>query len=992
MSYRSKIILLDERFATGEPTIQMVSTWGRNGKLLREHTSITKTAAHSPAEDYIRNVVPEPGKTIVLIIGLGDYETYGPNRNGDGFPSEPIKGKISADEVLPKHYKSYEKAHVFEHHANSDPAKAIGKVKKAFWNPYMRRVEVLQDFDHAKAPHLLEKIAAGEYPAASMGCFVAKTPVITDNGTAFIEDINVGDTVLTHTGAWKKVTELHRRRYQGTIFSIRTATGVSTATSEHPYAVLPASEVEEWVKDKGYSRRKPVDQIDLSHIHWVPAEALEAGMYLITPFDTTVNETLTVDECRLLGYYGAEGHTFKGSSHGVEFTHHKDDALTSEIVPLAEKFATSWTQRPRTNCDVAMATDLIGEDVYALCRNHVGHGAHHKRLSLELMQQPKEQQLAFLGAYINGDGGGKSGGDFYISTCNKVIAYQLQQMGFRCGLYSKINTLNHKPSTVVNKATTEYQVSFSRPGASSIAPYTTKVSAHRMKGHSSGSFFVDNVVVSKIKDISALGFNGPVYNLEVEDDNSFVADNHAVHNCRIKYDVCTACGNKARTRGEYCPHLKYEMNKIAADTGIQYAALNPSPNFFDSSFVIRPADRTGYMLKKVARDSIYEIRTGSFELGEIRDDITSKAADMRKAGDIEKILSGEPSASVSNLDKDDARLLERYTKTCPVAEKSDGKGDGVVRIMMAFKPSDALGTAEQMGVPLGIKELLKYFLGRMSPGTDPKVDDKITKSASAHVKVIYDIFSTYPRFYNDVLKLAHIDDTEEFNADLAQKLAAYTPSSITDDYLYRNMVPETFRDERPRTDMVSWTNPNTGQQYNTNYGTVQKTHDALARQTLKEKAFDTGTGAAMLGGGALLSAGALGRALTKKRLSLPTAAVGAAGLGLGALGGHRMLRSPQPIGPRVQTDQGETISGWTEMVPKNASHVSPEIEYTQRRMKDGHIAILPEKYAAALLHSLKAAEVHDDLSPLLGPSLDLDKVAQALGTSIVASVNLLAYH
>lgn len=597
--------------------MQLVSTWGRNGKLLREQTSLSKTAAHSPAEDYVRTIEPEPGKSIVLVVGLGDHETYGPNRNGDGFPSEPIKGKIASDEVLPKHYKSYENAHVFEHHANTDPSKAIGRVKKAFWNPYMRRVEVVEDFDHAKAPHLLEKIASGEYPAKSMGC-------------------------------------------------------------------------------------------------------------------------------------------------------------------------------------------------------------------------------------------------------------------------------------------------------------------------------------------------------------------------RIKYDVCTNCGNRARTRAEYCDHLKYEMNKIAADTGIQNAALNPSPKFFDSSWVIRPADRTGYMLKKVAR--VYEINTPSFELGEMRDDLTAKAANMRKAGDIEKIIAGEPAASVSNLDDKDARLLERYTQEClPEGKPNDQR---VVRIMIAYKPSEALGTADEMGMPLGIRELLKYFLGRMQPGKEPAVDESIVKSASNHLGAIYRIFSEYPRFYNDILKMAHVDNAG-FSPELAQKLANYQPQSVTEDYLYRNTVPEAFRNERARTDMVSWTDPNTGQTYETNYGTVQKTHDALARQKLKQKGVDAGTGAAMMGAGGLLSAGALGMGLSKKLRGLPQLAVGAAGLGLGALGAQRMFRTPEDMGPRIRTDQGETISGWTEMVPKRASAISPEIMYTQKRAADGPLNPIPEKHVAKLLRSVKSAEVHDELSDLLGPTLDLDKTAQIIGTSIV---------
>ena len=169
-----KIVELPSQFSTGEPTVQFVATGGKNSRTLRNETSLhrVKTASESPALDLVRSIQPEPGKTIVLIIGLGDSETYGPNRRGDAFPSEPIPGLLGADDVLTKHCQSYDNALVYRHHINHDPAGAIGKVIKAFWNPYMRRVEVVESFDHDKAPDLLEQVTSGQPLAKSMGCLV----------------------------------------------------------------------------------------------------------------------------------------------------------------------------------------------------------------------------------------------------------------------------------------------------------------------------------------------------------------------------------------------------------------------------------------------------------------------------------------------------------------------------------------------------------------------------------------------------------------------------------------------------------------------------------------------------------------------------------------------------------------------------------------------------------------------------------------------------
>lgn len=75
--------------------------------------------------------------------------------------------------------------------------------------------------------------------------------------------------------------------------------------------------------------------------------------------------------------------------------------------------------------------------------------------------------------------------------------------------------------------------------------------------------------------------------------------------CTISHDVCSGCGNKARTRAEYCDAvengghckaggLKRNMGKCLSDGSILHAD-NPHPKFFDISHVWRPADRIAYV-------------------------------------------------------------------------------------------------------------------------------------------------------------------------------------------------------------------------------------------------------------------------------------------------------------------------------------------------------------------------------------------------------------
>lgn len=71
--------------------------------------------------------------------------------------------------------------------------------------------------------------------------------------------------------------------------------------------------------------------------------------------------------------------------------------------------------------------------------------------------------------------------------------------------------------------------------------------------------------------------------------------------CKIAKDLCNWCGNRARSRMEYCDHLRYHMGEIIK-SGHLVGAWNDDPFFFDISKVWRPADRIAWSFRKVASD------------------------------------------------------------------------------------------------------------------------------------------------------------------------------------------------------------------------------------------------------------------------------------------------------------------------------------------------------------------------------------------------------
>jgi len=185
-----KRILLEDRFPTGEPTLLVVAH-DHHGRWYTESAAKyasegVSTALASPAFAYVKTLTPRPGHTIVLVNALGAFEAYDDNRNGDAFPAQPYRvgqratcghaecqkpldGWINPDEVLTRHYQTFDTGKVFKHHLNTDADPAYGKVIKSFWHDRMKRVELLLDIENALAPDVVQRVEANESVPVSMG-------------------------------------------------------------------------------------------------------------------------------------------------------------------------------------------------------------------------------------------------------------------------------------------------------------------------------------------------------------------------------------------------------------------------------------------------------------------------------------------------------------------------------------------------------------------------------------------------------------------------------------------------------------------------------------------------------------------------------------------------------------------------------------------------------------------------------------------------------
>lgn len=111
---------------------------------------------------------------------------------------------------------------------------------------------------------------------------------------------------------------------------------------------------------------------------------------------------------------------------------------------------------------------------------------------------------------------------------------------------------------------------------------------------------------------------------------------------KTPFDTCSICGNVAKSRNEYCTHLRNELNKIYPDGRKVFAVNNGPLGFFDISIVVRPADVTSSILQKVASETGVGGVIGSAELAELEGitDPLAKTAEMKKWSELIKEVSG----------------------------------------------------------------------------------------------------------------------------------------------------------------------------------------------------------------------------------------------------------------------------------------------------------------------------------------------------------------
>lgn len=393
-------------------------------------------------------------------------------------------------------------------------------------------------------------------------CFVAGTMVLTKQGHIPIEEVRIGDLVLTHRGRWRRVQAVGHHPTSQTLRVVGHGIVGLRGTLNHPYYArsrlpnrLPAAPrkisrgqsdrtctvngCDEYVSARDlcsahYQRlrthgdlmvdvpvrrmhergkRYPSRERVFAEPTWVRADALNTGMMLGQVLPPQEENDRSPEWWWFIGRYLADGCSDGRSVHidcaGAEAT-----GLAQQLEPLFPNLR----RRPYKNAEAVRFS--ISDRKLCERLEPYGRLAHGKHFTGEALSLDSERSKALLDGYLSGDGSFDAARGLWsaasVSRALSLGVALLVQKVF--GVVPSCFECAPQKSPHVNgrvvKAKPQFRISFA---ATHRGPLID------------GDYGWKPIKATSIED------GAEVWNLSVEEDESYIADNCIVHNCNADH-------------------------------------------------------------------------------------------------------------------------------------------------------------------------------------------------------------------------------------------------------------------------------------------------------------------------------------------------------------------------------------------------------------------------------------------------------------------------
>jgi len=380
------------------------------------------------------------------------------------------------------------------------------------------------DFKEREGVHISELI----------WCFAPGALVSTTQGWKPIEEVKVGDWVLTHRNRFMPVTEVHQRHYEGKMLRVKViGEPPFLCTPEHRILVRDRTKWGVWKKAEeikversprgGYYRRRNVAVI--------PTLRNPLERWGTPPF---AKLRLGKDMAWLAGLFLAEGNC-GGRKWGHNQVHlslgKHENELEAKVAQVLRKLGKPFSVQDYDYATAKTITMSDKRDFFQQFYLRWPFRAENKYLPPWVYSLPDDEKKAIVEGYIEGDGYERNTSiDFHVTSPALADGFRLllQSLGYRPSVYV---TTSHSTKIGGRKLRLHRGFNLSIAGSDLV----------KWRGYGSGGSYT----AKKLPRIytEEEDYKGDVFNLSVALDESYTVNGVAVHNClrkawiRRKYNV-----------------------------------------------------------------------------------------------------------------------------------------------------------------------------------------------------------------------------------------------------------------------------------------------------------------------------------------------------------------------------------------------------------------------------------------------------------------------
>lgn len=378
-----------------------------------------------------------------------------------------------------------------------------------------------------------------------LGCFPKGTLILNKYLEIIpIEEIKVGDEVLSDKGNVCKVKRLFKRKYQGFLYEMNLDKGhLLEATEEHPILGIKrecviCTKVKKTTCNTNLDNKCSMCGKSNSYQEskFIPIKELKKGDYIAIPrnirSDALLAHELNQDKlARFLGWYLAEGcviYSHKPHIGGLNFTlgiteGKYADEIRELGLSLGAKSVTVKYRRNKNTIDIF----VYGKNLAELVLKLGGKGCANKKLDISVFGWSKKQHINLLQSYFLGDGHSRyqmnKGEQYQVVSVSKKLIEQVRLIFNKYGISPSLCKKKLKGRREA------YTLTLAGPDISILEKRRRNYpSRKRYRSNNKYIFLPINKITKKI-------VKQYVYNLEVDKDHTYIANGICVHNCAEGY-------------------------------------------------------------------------------------------------------------------------------------------------------------------------------------------------------------------------------------------------------------------------------------------------------------------------------------------------------------------------------------------------------------------------------------------------------------------------